>query len=164
MLVGLPASSHKHTYEQICFYVGTLTTAPKYCRHSSLSTFILHKHHHWLLFPQNFACASLQIFFFSPNFLLPLTPSQVWVDWTAEVSSQHATGTAASQGHCAHSKLDPGFGSFPCSAGKICSHKIAFSYWVQLPRAFFFIFIIVSNLLFLAAVLITWLWAQTTSK
>lgn len=56
-----------------------------------------------------------------------LTPPQVWVDRSGEVSSQHANDTAASQGQCAHNSLDPGFGSVSCSTGKICSDKMALS-------------------------------------
>lgn len=58
------------------------------------------------------------------------TPLQVWVDRTGEVSSQHASRTAVSRGHCAHNSLDPDFGSVSCSTGKICSDKIA-------PSSFF---------------------------
>lgn len=64
-------------------------------------------------------------FFSSHTSLLHLTSPQVWVDRSGEVSSQHATGTAASQGHCARSRLDPGSGSVSCSTGKMCSDKIA---------------------------------------
>lgn len=55
------------------------------------------------------------------HFILSLAP-QVWVDRTVEVSSQHASRTA-SQGHCAHNRLDPGFGSASRSTGKCAPSK-----------------------------------------
>lgn len=88
------------------------------------------------------------------------------MDKTGEAWSQHASGTAPSQGQRAHNRLDPGVGAASSAGGKDLFQQNNHFLPGRAAQGFFpptLHSLFISNLLFLAAMLITPALAQILS-